>query len=95
MHNWYGIDMTSDQMASLLQSYPSLDGEVAEWGVDTLTREKLIEALNEKLGIELSWPINGDSPERKQAYYTSFHPVAVAAGYRVLWTPKEMEQVST
>ena len=59
--HWYGLRLTPEQMGEVLMSSPLAAYEVTE-GLDTLGRERLIDAMVEFVGMPpgTAWPINAD-----------------------------------
>lgn len=89
--DWYGLRLTPDQMGEMLKTQPLAAFEVMD-GLDTLGRERLIDAIVEYVGMPAgsAWPINMDGPAKRAAFYPTFAEKCKAKGYEVLWTVEEM-----
>lgn len=85
--DWYGLRLTSEQLADVLKASPLAALEVAD-GLDTLGRERLIDAIVEHVGMPegSSWPINADDESVSAAFYSLFALRCEERGYQLLWT---------
>lgn len=73
MERNFHIKLTDQQIFELCQDGDLLQSELAEDACDTMFREHLIDAICRKvLGENWHWPINMDSDEYKDKFYTAF-----------------------
>lgn len=81
--DYYGVTVSLEQCAEIIKRHKTLAADLyaSNSARDTCTREYLIDALTtEHLGMKSSWPCNGDSVERKIAFYTEFAEKTKAKG---------------
>lgn len=80
--DYYGVTVSLEQCVEIIKRDKTLAADLcaSNSAHDTCTREYLIDALTKYLGMKSSWPINGDSVERKIAFYVEFAEKTKAMG---------------
>lgn len=74
MHDWYGFKLTDQQVEEFLEKYPEAIN------FDTLERETFADYIGKKVtGME--FPMNGDSKEYKEKFYSELEKNSKLKGY--------------
>lgn len=83
MAHWYHVELTENQIRDLFLKDEEIALRVRYWGMDTDTRERLIDAILEQVGME-PWPINGDSEQKTQEFFKEWREKASLSGFKLL-----------
>lgn len=78
--DWMDFDLTEEQCKDILTNVPGIE----HWGIDTMIRGDIANYLANKLCVFLDWPINGDTEETKNEFWTKLREGAKEYGYKLL-----------
>jgi hypothetical protein len=81
VHDWYGVELTKDQVLHLLKKY-NLEGDYYEFGMDTCVREAMGSAIAKEV-VGRGWPCYGDGEEVRRKFDETFKANAEAKGYKL------------
>ena len=74
MLDWFGFELTDQQVQEFLNDYPNANH------FDTLERETFADYIAKKV-TGMSFPMNGDSQEYKQKFYAELKKNSKPMGY--------------
>lgn len=77
---FYGIHPTKEQIQGWLEKHQDLKGDLVEMGgMDTSSREWMVQVIAEELGITGRWPLGMDTP----AFFVTFAQKAKEYGLKI------------
>jgi hypothetical protein len=84
MEDCTGISLTVDQFTAIINKNPGMIHEVNRWGAgDTVVREEMMGVIGQEL-TGLQWPLNGDSAEYKEQFFTALAAGIARGGYKMI-----------
>ena len=81
---FYGIILTEAQVCYLFLNYRGVRGDWNRVGdVDTVLREKVLDAITKDCGIKKGWPLAGETEKVKANFEKRFKKAAKEKGYQL------------
>jgi len=84
MNDWYGIDLTDDQIEEFGKQNPALWADILAGNFDTVCREQMSNVIVQAvLGSGVHWPLNGEGSIVYGAFIDRFKAAAKYKGIRI------------
>ena len=85
MKDWYGVDLTDEQIEQYGQQNRRLWADMLDGTFDTVNREQMADELvHAVLGSGQHWPLNGEGPIVFEKFIERFRSAARSRGIRTI-----------